>query len=144
MGQLGKGQIFVSEGNLLQWIEDYHWMIETIKEEEMNATSFNGAKIASYGIEATLPKASGGTSDPVFYEVHRRTQFNSFRIQQYRRKVSEVQKRIPFVIGDRENEVLHRLLNGESMRAIGKHMRLSNTTIFRLRNSILHQMLSNK
>ncbi|MEG0439168.1 MAG: hypothetical protein RR587_08035, partial [Solibacillus sp.] len=92
------GQVFVSEGNLLQWIEDYHWMIETIKEAEMNSVGFSGAKVASYGIESTLPKASGGTSDPVFYEVQRRTQYGSFRIQQYKRKVSEVQQRILLVI----------------------------------------------
>lgn len=42
-----------------------------------------------YGIEATLPKASGGTSDPVFIEV---------------------QKRISLVQGDREIEVLHYLM----------------------------------
>ncbi|WP_431030103.1 LuxR C-terminal-related transcriptional regulator [Lysinibacillus sp. LZ02] len=137
------GQMTVSEGNLLQWIEDYHWMIETIKEAEVDAASFKGAKVASYGIDSTLPKASGGTSDPVFYEVHRRTQFGGFRIQQYRRKVSEVQQRIPLVKGDREIEVLHRLLNGDSMRAIGKHMKLSSTTIFRIRNNILNQMMCN-
>ncbi|MEO4053395.1 LuxR C-terminal-related transcriptional regulator [Solibacillus sp. CAU 1738] len=138
---MSKGQIFVSEGNLLQWIEDYHWMIETIKEAEMDVAVIKGAKVASYGIDSTLPKASGGTSDPVFYEVHRRTQYGGFRIQQYRRKVSEVQKRIQLVVGDREMEILHRLLNGDSMRSIGKHMKLSSTTIFRVRNNVLKQML---
>lgn len=55
-----------------------------------------------------------------------------------------MQKRIPYVIGDREVEVLHRLLDGDSMRAIGKHMRLSSTTIFRTRNNILCQMIVQK
>lgn len=134
-------QITVSRSSLLRWIEDYHWMIETIKEAEVNATGFNGAKVNSYGIDSTLPKASGGFSDPVFYEVHRRSQYGGLRIEQHRRKVSEVQQRIPLVKGDREVEVLHRLLNGDSMRAIGRHMKLSSTTIFRIRNNILYQML---
>ena len=134
------GQI-INRHTLDQMIKDYHWMIKTIKEAETNIAHINGIQIASYGIESTLPKASGGTSDPVFYEVHRRTQFCSLRIQQYCRKVSEVQKRIPLVVGDREIEVLHRLLNGDSMRSIGKHMNLSCTTIFRIRNNILNQLI---
>lgn len=137
---MATGQI-INRHTLDQMIKDYHWMIETIKEAETDIAYINGVKVASYGIDSTLPKASGGTSDPVFYEVHRRTQFGGSRIQQYRRKVSEVQKRIPLVVGDREIEVLHRLLNGDSMRSIGKYMRLSSTTIFRVRNKILSQMI---
>lgn len=78
---MGKqGQMAVTKENLLQWIEDYSWMIESIEEAEearqpvakIDNYSYIGAKTAMYGIEATLPKASGGTSDPVFIEVQRR------------------------------------------------------------------------
>ncbi len=144
---MGKqGQIKVTKENLLQWIKNYHWMVATIAEArkpvaKVDDNSFNGAKIALYGIEATLPRASGGKSDPVFIEVQRRLYINNKRIQEYESKVAEVQNRIPFVEGEREVEVLHRLLDGDSMRAIGKHMRLSSTTIFRIRNNILNQMM---
>jgi len=86
-----------------------------------------------YGIEATLPKVSGGTSDPVFTEVQRRVYSLNYRIKEYAQKIAEVQKRILLVQGDREVEVLHRLLDGDRMRVIGKHMGLSSTTIFRVR-----------
>ncbi|MFJ8515263.1 hypothetical protein [Lysinibacillus xylanilyticus] len=94
-----------------------------------------------YGIEATLSKASGGTSDPVFTEVQRRMYLSNKRSREYEYKITEVQKRIPLANGYRGIEVLHRLLNGNSMRAIGKHMKLSSTTIFRVRNDILKQMM---
>ena len=94
-----------------------------------------------YGIEATLPKASGVTSDPVYTEVQCRVYSLNYRINEYEQKIAEVQNRIPYVIGDREVEVLHRLLDGDSMRAIGKHMGLSSTTMFRVRNNILIQMM---
>ncbi|MGE7947927.1 hypothetical protein [Lysinibacillus sp. NPDC093688] len=141
-----QGQNKVTKENLLQWIEDYSWMIESIKEErqpvaKVDNNSYIGAKTAIYGIEATLPKASGGTSDPVFIEVQRRVYSSHKRIREYEIKVVEVQKRIPLVQGDREIEVLHRLLNGNSMRAIGKHMKLSSTTIFRIKINIIEQML---
>lgn len=144
---MGKqGEIKVTKENLLQWIKNYHWMVATIEEArkpvaKVDNNSYLGAKIAMYGIEATLPKAIGGTSDPVFIEVQRRLFINNKRIQEYESKVIEVQKRIPLVHGDREVEVLHRLLDGESMRAIGKHMSLSSTTIYRVRNNILGQMI---
>ncbi|MGE7840526.1 hypothetical protein ACQKNX_07020 [Lysinibacillus sp. NPDC093712] len=144
---MGKqGQIKVTKENLLQWIKNYHWMVATIEEArkpvaKVDNNSYIGAKTAMYGIEATLPKASGVESNPVFIEVQRRLYINNKRIQEYERKVAEVQKRISFVEGDREVEVLHRLLDGDSMRAIGKHMSLSSTTIFRVRNNILSQMM---
>lgn len=144
---MGKqGQIKVTKENLIQWIENYRWMVETVEEArqpvaKMDNNSYIGAKTAMYGIEATLPKASGGTSDPVFTEVQRRVYSLNYRIKEYEQKIAEVQKRMPYVIGDREVEVLHRLLDGDSMRAIGKHMGLSSTTIFRVRNKILSQML---
>ena len=42
-----------------------------------------------------------------------------------------------------EIEVLRRLLNGDSMRSIGMHMRLSSTTIFRIKQRIIDQMIKN-
>ena len=137
-----KGQIKVTKENLLQLIENYPWMVETIEEARQPVAkaynnSYIGAKTAMYGIEATLPKASGGTSDPVYTEVQRRV----YRIKEYEQKIAEIQKRIPLVHGDREVEVLHRLLDGDSMRAIGKRMKLSSTTIFRVRNNIWEQMM---
>ncbi|WP_421052368.1 hypothetical protein, partial [Lysinibacillus capsici] len=141
-----KGQIKVTKENLLQLIENYPWMVETIEEARQSVAkaynnSYIGAKMAMYGIEATLPKASGGTSDPVYTEVQRRVYSLNYRIKEYEQKIAEIQKRIPLVHGDREVEVLHRLLDGDSMRAIGKRMRLSSTTIFRVRNNILSQMM---
>ncbi|MGE7840474.1 hypothetical protein ACQKNX_06740 [Lysinibacillus sp. NPDC093712] len=63
---MGKqGQIKVTKENLLQWIENYRWMVETIEKArqpvaKVDNNSYIGAKTAMYGIEATLPKASGG------------------------------------------------------------------------------------
>ncbi len=106
-----KGQTAVTKENLLQWIEDYSWMIESIEEARQSVAkidnnSYIGAKTAMYDIEATLPKASGGTSDPVFIEGQWRVYASNKRIREYEIKVAEVQKRIPFVHGDREIEVL--------------------------------------
>ncbi|MFA1738148.1 hypothetical protein [Lysinibacillus fusiformis] len=51
-------------------------------------------KTAMYGIEATLPKASSSTSDPVYTEVQRRVYSLNYRIKEYDQEIAEVQKRI--------------------------------------------------
>lgn len=48
-----------------------------------------------YGIEATLPKASGGIRDPVYTEVQCRVYSLNYRIKGYEQKIAEVQHRIP-------------------------------------------------
>ncbi len=70
-----KGQIKVTKEDLLQWIENYRWMVETIEEArqsvaKVNNNSYIGAKTAMYGIEATLPKASGGTMIQCFQKYN--------------------------------------------------------------------------
>ena len=133
----------ITQENLLDWIANYRWMVETIEEarHRQSDTGYIGAKIAQYGVESSLPKASGGTSDPVFNEVSRRVMGVSQRIQRYEYKVQQVQQRISLVRGDREIEVLHRLLDGDSMRSVGKHMGLSEATIKRIRDNIIDQMV---
>ncbi len=135
---MGKGQT-INEFILDQWIKDYRWMINTV-EELQNELPIKGAKTAQYGIEAALPKASGGTSDVVFSEVNRRK--NHLRkINEYIYKISEVQKRVEKVKESREVEVLFWLLEGKSLRWIGKHMALSHVTISNIKDSILENML---
>ncbi|QPQ31105.1 hypothetical protein [Lysinibacillus sp. JNUCC 51] len=86
-----------------------------------------------YGIEATSKSKWNWTSDPVFIEVQRRMYSSNKRISEL--KVEEVQQPIHLVRGERKIEVLHRLINGNSMRGIGKHMKLSSTMIFRVRKT---------
>ncbi|MEY2355576.1 sigma factor-like helix-turn-helix DNA-binding protein [Lysinibacillus capsici] len=142
-----KGQtVEVKKYMLDQWLKDYHWMIEQIRvgkmqDEVVKTIEYEGAKVANYGIEATLPKASGGTSDPVSYEASRRTQFYVKRVLRYVWKVKEIQERASNVIGEREIFVLHHLFDGYSMRKIAEKMNVSEATVRRIRERILDDML---
>lgn len=134
---MGEGQI--TKEKLDQWIKDYRWMINTVEQLQMEYR-YNGAKITQYGIEATLPKASGQTSDVVFTEVVRRNKHLK-RINEYIFKIKEVQKRVDKVTEPREAEVLYWLLEGKSMRWIGQHMALSHVSIKNIKESIIESML---
>ena len=120
-------------------ITDYHWMVNAIKE--MRTEMVIGAKTAQYGIEATLPKAVGGVGDPIMQEAIRRSK-NIKRVAEYEKKLLEVQNLIERVAGDREVQVLNWMLDGKSQRWIGQHMALSATSIKRIKDNIVKQMIA--
>jgi len=145
MGKQGQ-KIEIKKYMLDQWLKDYYWMVEQIilgktQNELVKEIEYDGAKLAAYGIEATLPKANGVTSDPVSYEATRRSQFYVNRVLRYEWKVREIQKRARNVIGEREVFVLHHLLDGHSMRKIAEKMNVSEATVRRIRERILDDML---
>ncbi|KPN95486.1 hypothetical protein [Lysinibacillus sp. ZYM-1] len=119
-------------------ITDYYWMVNAIKE--MRAEMVIGAKTEQYGIEATLPKAAGGVSDPIMKEAIRRSK-NIKRVAEYEKKLLEVQKLVDKVTGDREVQVLNWMLDGRSKRWIGQNMGLSHTHIQNNKESIVEQMM---
>ncbi|NOG26583.1 LuxR C-terminal-related transcriptional regulator [Lysinibacillus fusiformis] len=119
-------------------ITDYHWMVNAIKE--MRSEMVIGAKTAQYGIEATLPKAAGGVGDPIMQEAIRRSK-NIKRVAAYEKKLLEVQKLVERVNGDREIQVLNWMLDGHSMRWIGKRMGISHTHVQNIKSSIVEQMI---
>jgi len=119
-------------------ITDYHWMVNAIKE--MRTEMVVGAKTAQYGIEATLPKAAGGVGDPIMQEAIRRSK-NIKRVAEYEKKLLEVQQRVDKVVNSRDAEILFWLLEGKSMRWIGRHMNLSHTNIQLIRKNIISSMI---
>ena len=131
--------LMITPDALDSMITDYHWMVNAIKE--MRAEMVIGAKTAQYGIEATLPKAAGGVGDPIMQEAIRRSR-NIKRVTEYEQKLLEVQNLIERVAGDREVQVLNWMLDGKSQRWIGQHMALSATSIKRIKDNIVKQMIA--
>ncbi|MGE8207666.1 helix-turn-helix transcriptional regulator [Heyndrickxia sp. NPDC080065] len=123
-------------GNILK---DYHWMINSIKILRDSMKEAGEGLTAQYGIEATLPKPQGVTSDPVYKETVRREKRYS-KIAQYEEKVQVIQDRMYLIKDERESEVLYWLLDGKSYRWIGEHMRLSFSHIKRIRDSIIDKL----
>ncbi|WP_336636732.1 LuxR C-terminal-related transcriptional regulator [Lysinibacillus fusiformis] len=120
-------------------ITDYHWMVNAIKE--MRLEMVIGAKTAQYGIEATLPKAVGGVGDPIMQEAVRRSK-NIKRVAEYEKKLLDVQLLIQRATGDREIQVLNWMLDGKSQRWVGQNMALSATSIKRIKDNIVKQMIA--
>ena len=135
---MGKGQLAVNKFSIDAMITDYHWMLNAVKD--IRAELEIGAKTAQYGIEATLPKGQGNTSDPVELEVARRAK-KIKRLKEYEMQLMEVQNRIDKVKGIREIQVLDWMLDGKTMRWIAKAMGISHTQVQNIKGSIVEQMI---
>ena|SRR5699024_7684583 len=136
----------MTDKELEQSLRDYQWMLRTVelwRKEFAKDESFNVNVTMQYGIESTLPKGKGETSDPVAREVIRRDKRWS-RIKGYEDKVKYIQDNINNVTETREKEVLHWLLEGKSYAWIARHMGLSRRHIYHIKDSIVEKMKKEK
>ncbi|MFE8697966.1 helix-turn-helix transcriptional regulator [Cytobacillus sp. FJAT-53684] len=120
-------------------LKDYHWMMNSIKVLRDSMKGAGEGLTAQYGDESSMPKPQGTTSDPVYREVKRREKRYTV-IHKYEEKISVIQDRMHRIKNDREQEVLHWLLEGKSYRWIALHMGLSHSHIRRIRESIVEQL----
>jgi len=86
-------------------------------KDELDSLTAAGAT-TKYGIEATMPKAVGNTSDPVHAHVQIRAS-REVRINKIKDELLMVQNLIDNVTGDIEQEVLYWLLEGMPFHRIG-------------------------
>lgn len=120
-------------------LRDYHWMINEIARQRKMMLEVNQSITGQYGIEGALPHGKNGKSDPVAQEAIRREKKSKW-IEKLEQQVLYIQKRIHVVTDEREKAVLECLLDGMSIRAIARHMALSERHVFRLKDSIVNQM----
>jgi DNA-directed RNA polymerase specialized sigma subunit len=124
-----------------QLVKDYHWMINSVKVIREGMNEVGEGMTARYGLEAAMPRGSGGRpGDPIYREFSRREK-RLKKVYEYERKIQLVQERLPLVTEDREIEVLHWLLEGKSLRWIGRHMQLSDRHIGRIKDAVIDKML---
>jgi DNA-binding NarL/FixJ family response regulator len=120
-------------------LKDYHWMIKEIKQidYELSKTEFQG--VAQYGIEATLPHAVGIVGRAIENEVIRRSK-KSERMIDYAKKVNFIHERIHKITDEKEKVVLDSLLDGYSLTAISKHLRMSRQNVTDIRDKIVENL----
>lgn len=74
-----------------QALRDYNWMINEIKRQRDILGHIGGNVVAQGGIESSMPKAQGGTSDPVYQEVVRRDKTSQW-VEKLESKVLFIQR----------------------------------------------------
>ncbi|AXF54613.1 DNA-binding response regulator [Salicibibacter kimchii] len=124
---------------IIDLLQDYNWMIHEIARQRTLIRGGGNNLTAQYGIEATMPKPEGQNSDPVYKEVERREKKSKY-VQKLERKVSFVQERAVIISDEREVAVLECLMDGMSMSAVSRHMGLSRSNIYKIRDSIVDKI----
>lgn len=126
----------MNKKDIEQALRDYSWMINEIKRQRELLSNI-GSNVTTK-IDG-MPKQKGVTSDPIAMEVIRREKMTRW-VQKLERKVLFIQERMKVITDEREKAVLNCILDGMSMRAISKHMGLSERHVFRIKDSIVQQM----
>ena len=78
-----------------------------------------GGNISQYGLEASLPKAVGQTSDPTFNEINRLIKQDSM-IDRLENKVRYIQNRWSRIIDEEQAVVFNLALNGHNIKTISE------------------------
>lgn len=125
-----------STKQVLTMIKEYQKNVKAIAHlRKEYLESICGGNIAQYGIESTMPKAVGQTSDPVFREVTRLLKQDKV-IAKFEMKVEYIQNRWDRVTDETQEIILSQVLSGTSYVYIAETMGISKTRVNQIMNDI--------
>lgn len=134
-----------SEKQVLNMMYDYHWNMKGLQNMRSRLESIF-AKTTNYGIEATMPKAVGGVSDPIYNEILRREQATK-ALDDIREKVLLIQHFANSPMYDRmdwkNKMILNLTLEGMSQRQIADELQLHHNTVHSRQRQIAKKIVQN-
>lgn len=138
------------EDSLIERIEellrDYHWMVREILRLER---SYYGSShdrswgVAQYGLEAAMPKGSGGISQAELEAMDKREEWLYKRITKLEEKVEAVESAAETIKGEMHQVVYDCMMDGMSYRAIAKHLGVSRDKVRQIKDEIISQLSQN-
>jgi hypothetical protein len=131
-------------------LDGYYWMTQQIEKLRSKIQSGLGsnddvaAGTAQYGIEATLPKARGRNSDPVFREARNNLQAWERLNRRVKRFEDKVKRVDAFAeknnLSEKEQIVLEGIMDGQKMKDIAKEIGVSRTRAQELKNKVVNDL----
>ena len=125
-----------------EYLTQYHRIEKELEQYyiDVKGTQLPAASTAKYGIEATMPKAQGGVSDPTFNQA-----LNTGAKDPYiKRRIAVVRAVKHFkkhVTGFREKDVYDCWLAGLTIEKTAEKLGVSNATVHRNRQKIIEVIL---
>lgn len=117
-----------------QLITDYHWMVRLIEHQ---VYEYDSTSISQYGIESSMPKGQGGTSDKVLVRVIKNDKDRS-KTQELIDKVAFIDEYENLITNDKNYHILQLLKQGESITGVEVLMRISRKNIYTRINEIVN------
>jgi hypothetical protein len=122
-----------------QDLRDYRWMADRVAEyHARNRDEDIQAAASKYGIEATMPRASG-VSDPIAREVQKRMREYE-RIRRYEEKLKRIDEAVAKITDERVRAVAEALMDGERLYMIAQQIGVSRSTAYELRKQVVRHL----
>ena len=133
----------ITKEMLINYISRYRGFEQEIREYEGQIAKLNpAASTGRYGIEASMPRASGdGHSDPTFVQATQGYVSLDPYIRRRMRIIKEVDKRGRNIHGDVERRIFVMWLNGLNNLQIAQREKISESAVRRRKEKILSGML---
>lgn len=136
-------QVKFTREMVCEYLTRYHEIEQEIKQYHIDSfgTHEPVASIAQYGIEATMPKAQGGVSDPTFNQA---TSANNVKDPYIKRRIAVINAVNGFkkhVQGLRENDVLDYWLAGCTLADTAEKLSIGKSTVQRCRERIIELII---
>lgn len=129
----------MNRNDIEQALRDYHWMPKEVDRIQSTLNEVDTSVTAAYGVEASLPKPKGQTSDKVGNEVVRRDKQHRYLVK-IKNKMRAVEQMIDHIEDDRDKAVLFCLLDGMSQTQISLHLGLSESRVSKIKNNLVEQI----
>lgn len=126
---------------LKEYFTNYHLYLQAIEEfHEDTKNLLPAAATAQYGIEATMPKGSGGNSDPTFNQVANGVVSDSF-IKTRMFVVQAIGRMTKHVKGQRQTDVLACWLEGKTIVETSATLNIAKSTVGDIRLQIIQAIM---
>lgn len=129
----------IKEKEIKYILHNYHWMIQTIALKRSELNDAGEGITAQYGLISAMPKPKGNNSDPIYNEVIRRQKAYA-SVVKLEEKVRFIQKHMHVITDEKEQIVLHKLLDGHSLRAISRITGNSFSTVRTCKDNIAKKL----
>lgn len=131
-----------SRDMVCEYLTQYHRIVKEIEQHyiDIQGTQVPAASTAKYGIEATMPKAKGGVSDPTFNQAVNKGVRDPY-IQRRIAVVRSVNQFRKYMTGLRESDVYDCWLAGLTIEKTAEKIGVSNATVHRSREKVIELIL---
>jgi hypothetical protein len=141
------GQTITDKGileDIERLLRDYSWMVREIHrlEKSLYGGGSTGRSwgVAQYGLEAAMPKGSGGISKVELAAMDEREERIFKRIKKLTMKVEAVEYAAEHIEGEMHKVVFDCLVEGMSYREISKHLGVSRTRVSQIKTEVMNQI----
>lgn len=147
---MGVGKIVIAKEvvrEIESLIKDYYWMDREIHRLEgilyRGRSSERSWGVAQYGLEAAMPKGSGGISKTELAAMDDKEEIIINRIKKLAKKVEAVEIASDNLKDEIHKTVLDCIMDRMSYRAIAKHLNVSRDRVKQIKDEIIHHFSQN-